>query len=156
MPSECWNLNLKNPNFEDLVRLEIRTKWNETKPEEVFLTMSINPAIPVGICLISCALTPGLTFSKYLSMFCSSSGNFKMDLVPFQFRELQNRSCSVPSKNGTANRLLSTKILYAALCCVQLLLLNRTLVFKSPAASHDSLRCNCFGTSSYIPLNLPL
>ena len=39
-----------------MVRLEIGTKSNETKPKEVFLTMSINPAIPVGICLISCAL----------------------------------------------------------------------------------------------------
>ena len=39
-----------------MVRLEIGTKSNETKPKEVFLTMSINPAIPVGICLFSCAL----------------------------------------------------------------------------------------------------
>ena len=38
------------------MRLEIGTKSNETKPKEVILTMSINPAIPVGICLISCAL----------------------------------------------------------------------------------------------------
>ena len=39
------------------MRLEIGTKTNGTKPEEVFLTMSINPAIPVGISFISCALT---------------------------------------------------------------------------------------------------
>ena len=39
-----------------MVRLEIGTKSNETKPKDVILTMSINLAIPVRICLISCAL----------------------------------------------------------------------------------------------------
>ena len=51
---------MKNPNFEDMVRLEIGTKSNETKPKEVILTMSINPAIPVGICFISYALMYGV------------------------------------------------------------------------------------------------
>jgi len=41
-----------------MVRLDIGAKSNETKPKEVILTMSINPAIPVGICFISCALVP--------------------------------------------------------------------------------------------------
>ena len=49
------------------MRLEIGTKSNETKPKEVVLTMSINPAIPVGICLISCALI----IIKTVSVPCS-------------------------------------------------------------------------------------